>query len=166
MDIIVAVDSDGGFGKDGKIPWHFKCDFAHFKKVTEGKVCVMGKNTYLDMAEMIKSRGKEIGDAILPNRQCYVVTSTLTETPGATPVSDIQDVINLHGTDIMVLGGERLYIRALSSAEKVHMTVIDKHYDCDVHFPVEAMEKYFEISEGTRETENGTELLFVTYVRK
>ena len=56
VEIIVAVDEDGGFGKDGKIPWHYSEDLKHFKEVTTGHVCIMGRKTYEDMLEMRKAR--------------------------------------------------------------------------------------------------------------
>jgi dihydrofolate reductase len=59
VNIIVAVDDAGGFGKDGKIPWHFPEDFKRFKEITKDSVCVMGRNTYEDMLEMVKSRKKD-----------------------------------------------------------------------------------------------------------
>ena len=162
MKIIVAVDNQGGFGKEGKIPWHFKCDFAHFKNVTSGHVCVMGKNTYTDMVAMI-SRGKgRVGKDILPDRKCYVISSTLKESKGVTVVADLKDIPE---KDIFICGGERLYNQAIKDADTVYMTVIDKHYECDRFFPVELLEKDFKIIEGKKEIEKDTELMFVTYTR-
>ena len=59
MSIIIAVDSDGGFGKDGKIPWNFPEDLKHFQKITKDGICIMGRNTYEDMYNMVIQRRKK-----------------------------------------------------------------------------------------------------------
>ena len=41
--IIVAFDEQTGFGKDGKIPWHYPRDLKHFKNTTSGAALVMGR---------------------------------------------------------------------------------------------------------------------------
>ena len=56
VELIVAVDKYGGFGKDGKIPWSFPADMKHFREVTAGGVCVMGRVTHHDMVEMAHER--------------------------------------------------------------------------------------------------------------
>lgn len=143
IEIIVAVDKDGGFGKDGKIPWKCSDDMKHFKQIsTDIGVCVMGKNTYLDMLAMQGKRSKDdiTEKGILPDRVSYVVSSTLTEedAPGATIVPDLRSVKNQYPgeTRIAVIGGEKLFIQALSSCNVVHLTVIPKNYKCDRFFPV------------------------------
>lgn len=55
-NIIVAVDCEGGFGKEGKIPWFLPEDFEHFKNMTTGHVCVMGRRTYEEMLETRKRK--------------------------------------------------------------------------------------------------------------
>ena len=166
MNIIVAVDKNGGFGKDGKIPWHFKSDFKHFKETTAGKICVMGKQTYLDMAGMMAAKGKEIGDEILPGRKTYVISSSMIEAKGATVIKDLSQVTSIHPSDeIFILGGERLFLQAISSASTIYMTVIDGDYGCDRFFPVEYLSGRFNIASGRKEEESGVQLMFVEYKR-
>lgn len=168
MSIIVAVDSDGGFGKDGKIPWHFPEDFKHFKETTKNSVCIMGRKTYDDILEMLLSRKKDDKKIteLLPGRECYVVTGDKSRVSvGATPVTSIRDAVQRLEEDdkreIFILGGRRMFVEALSWANKVYMTVIkDKRYDCDVFFPVNALNK-FNITDG-KETDD---LYFITYTK-
>lgn len=156
LEIIVAVDSTGGFGKGGKIPWKCKEDFAHFMAVSkEIKVCVMGKRTYLDLREMrgtAKGTLKKIRKkGILADRDTFVISSTLKQEDviGATVVPDLRAVLNkYHMTEqrIAVCGGEKLYIEALSSARVVHITVLEKYYNCDRFFPVNSLAESFTIN--------------------
>ena len=168
VSIIVAVDQDGGFGKDGKIPWHFKEDFDHFKEKTKDSVCIMGRKTYEDMLEMVKVRRKKNKTKgkikeILPGRECYVVTSNEDyNAEGATAVTGIvQAVQSLDEKDtreVFILGGYRMYVEGLAWANKIYMTVVKDRFDCDVFFPVQAT-KRFKITEG-KQTKD---LDFVTY---
>ncbi len=171
LHIIVALDEDGGFGKDGKIPWYFPEDLKHFKEVTTGHVCIMGRKTYEDMLEMRKERDakkgvdKPIGE-ILPNRTSFVITRNEDmETPGATKAKSIsealQQIPEKDPRTVFVIGGERMFIEALSSTTTVHITLIPGRYFCDKKFPVNTLSKKFKIIDGTVEGE----LKFITYQR-
>ncbi len=168
LSIIVAVDQDGGFGKDGKIPWHFKEDFDHFKEVTKDSVCIMGRKTYEDMLAMVKKRKKNkkaVIKEILPGRECYVVTSNdKYKAEGAAVVNSItQAVQSLEEGDtreVFILGGYRMYVEGLAWTNKIYMTVVKDRYFCDVFFPINATSS-FKITDG-KQTED---LDFVTFSR-
>jgi len=172
LTIIVAVDEAGGFGKDGKIPWFFPEDLKHFQTTTTGGVCIMGRHTYTDMFEMIQSKRKDpegqIDDPILKGRESYVVTSNPDyEAHGATAVSGIHQAIQCleigDNRPVFILGGWRMFQEALAFTETIYMTVVKgKTYDCDKFFPIDVLNKNFEIKGGT-ETDD---LSFITYKRK
>ena len=84
ISVIAAVDNSYGFGKDGKIPWHYPEDFKFFKTKTENSVVIMGKATYDDLVGYTK------GDNFLPTRECIVLTRS-TETP---PYDNVTFVTN------------------------------------------------------------------------
>ena len=46
ITLIAAMESMGGIGKNGALPWYIPADLQHFKEYTEGKVCVMGRKTW------------------------------------------------------------------------------------------------------------------------
>jgi len=164
VSIIVAVDEEGGFGKEGKIPWDFKEDMNHFKEVTKGAICIMGRRTYEDMVEMRK--GKQIGKSILPGRTCFVVTSNPDyDAKGAQAVASMRYAIEgLEESDqreIFVIGGEKMYIEALAWSNKIYMTVIKGIYKCDRFFPIKTLPKDYKIDSG-EELDN---MYFVRYIR-
>lgn len=180
FEIIVAVDVTGGFGKAGKIPWTCKEDMKRFAVLSkEIGVCAMGKHTYLDMLDMRLekegAREKIIEKGILPNRQSFVISSTLKQEDviGATVVPDLQAVRNaFFDTDqrIAVIGGEKLYVQALATAHKVHLTVIDDCFNCDRFFPIDVLVKQFNIGAGSitlqTDVDGETETVrFVNYER-
>ena len=163
INIIVGVDESGGFGKDGKIPWNMPEDLKHFKEVTKDSICIMGRRTYEDMVEM--RNGKEIKGSILPGRECYVLTrSENADFIGAKVRSNLREVIeSIKNTDkkIFVIGGDKLFIEALSWASKVHMTIVEGHHNCDRFFQVDYLNKRFRIDSVDKKDK----LTFVEYIR-
>lgn len=171
ISIIVALDEDAGFGKDGKIPWYYTEDLKRFKEITTGHICVMGRKTYSDMLEMIKTRREAKGDTspiteILPNRQCFVVTSNKDfEAPGATVVSSLREAVHsLDQTDtrtVFVIGGYRMFVEALTWTDTVYITMIPGRHACDLFFPIKTINSKYVIKDLKKEGE----LTFVTYKR-
>lgn len=156
--IVVAVDEVGGFGKNGTIPWYLPEDLEHFKMLTQGHICVMGRRTYTDILDARRIRDKNKGDVssiteILRGRQSFVVTSDKDmETPGATKIEHPMDIMKHLSSDderkIFVIGGKKMFIHALSWCDKIFMTVVKGTYDCDVFFPVDVLNKKWKIVSG------------------
>jgi dihydrofolate reductase len=159
-EIIVAVDQYGGFGKDGKIPWHLPEDMQRFKTLTTGHVCIMGRITYEGILDMRISRNAKNNDhtpitEILPGRECYVVTSDENyQLAGATRIDALTTLMRhmLCENDqrrLFVIGGRQLYIDAMSWDPLIHMTVLKgPTYDCDVFFPVDILNRKYHIISG------------------
>jgi len=180
LSIVVAVDNKGGFCKDKKIPWNYKEDFGEFKKITNGGICVMGRNTYQEILEKNELRKKktkreasastliiETNPALLKGRESYVLSRSSDFSPiGAALVKSLHEICEkLNENDnreVFVLGGEKLFIEALSWTTKIYMTMIDKDYDCDQFFPIQILDKWFNIKNGRK----SGELYFVEYQRK
>jgi len=167
LNIILAVDESGGFGKDGKIPWYYPQDLKHFQTITNGNICVMGRNTYQDIAEMrySKSSGTDLvkQTSILPNRDCYVLSNTIKQLPDA-HVSTSLHLISFnapYNKEIFVIGGEKLFIHALTFTKKIYLTIVPGTYDCDRFFPIKVLNKWFKIESG--EEKDG--LTFMVYKR-
>jgi len=157
ISIIVAVDKRGGFAKQHKIPWYYKEDFAHFKKITIGHPCVMGRNTHAEINEKL---GEKAHPSVLPGRTCYVVSTTLKELPNAAVVRSLNDVPE---DRMFVIGGKQLYDQALRVANTVYITHIGVDYQCDQFFDLDYVASNFTAIEATA-TVSG-ELTFITYKR-
>lgn len=135
---IVAVDFDGGIGKDGKLPWNHSDDLKHFKKITDGHICIMGRKTYGD----IRLHRPE-GD-LLPNRECYVVSNTEDFTPtGATKVPSVSAVVFMLKDDdprnIFIIGGNRLFTETLPFVDEIFMTIVRGQHQTDTFYPTDQM---------------------------
>jgi dihydrofolate reductase len=137
IKIIVAIDANGGFAKDGRIPWYYKEDFIHFKNTTMNHACVMGRNTYNEINELLGDAAKV---SVLPGRECYVVSTTLTELPNATVIKSLEEINN---NPVFVIGGAQLYKDALRVADTIYLTTISKDFQCDTFFDVVYMTNNF-----------------------
>ncbi len=179
LNIIAAVDEQFGFGKDGKIPWHYPEDFKFFSKITKGNTVIMGRKTYDDLLTYSK---KDDG-SILPGRDCIVVTSSLLPhelTPDGSPrgitlecksdeiplyrASTISEALSkakdLRG-EVFFIGGESIFDSGLNMADRVYLTLIPGIKGCDRFFPMEKLNEKYNLHEVR---EGGDGLKFATYV--
>lgn len=170
LNIIVAVDQAGGFGRGGIIPWRdepfAKEDFKHFQKTTKDSVCIMGRKTYEEILEMmLKRKPKEKIESLLPGRTCYVISSNAElDVVGATVRTNLRSIMEEYKESdkkLFVIGGEKLFTEAIVWTDTIYLTVVKDYYDCDKHFPIKYLDYFFTISEG-EQTDN---LYFTTYKR-
>lgn len=171
IDIIVAVDESGGFGKDGKIPWHFPEDLKHFQSITKNSTCIMGRKTYQDIFNMIIER-KKLGTIkkklvkipeILPGRESFIISKSISKVQGATVFTNLRKaILSATKKKIFIIGGERLFTEALTWTNTIHITLVKGFYDCDRFFPIDYMKKHFKINKGKKLSDN---LLYITYTR-
>ena len=147
IQIIVAVDARGGFGKDGQIPWldqpFAKADLAHFKKTTSGSTCIMGRKTYEEIVEVAKKAGRKTP---LPGRDVIVLTSaTDFEVIGGTACTSLRQAVEQADPNkpVYAIGGGRVFSEALSFAQTIYMSVVNGDYDCTDKFNVAFVANHF-----------------------
>ena len=153
--IIAAMSENRVIGKNNALPWSIKEDMAHFKKLTKGHPCVMGRKTWESLP--VKP---------LPERLNVIVSSTMTA--DSSLPQDVKIFPSLSAAiencseyeKVFIIGGEAIYKQALIMASKIELTLIHKEYEGDAFFP--------EIDE-TRwqktDTENFDTFSFITYTR-
>ncbi len=123
LAMIAAVGSNRVIGKDNDLLWHLPKDFAFFKKATEQRVVVMGRNTY-------ESMGKA-----LPHRYNFVVSSNPNFKPNDarvfdTPEKALAEAKVLDETPF-IIGGQGLYTHFLPQA--THLMVTHVQYEAEGH---------------------------------
>ena len=178
MKICVAVDEQGGFAKDNAIPWNIKEDFLHFMETTRHSWCITGKNSYLEMVEMKKSKMGDSYDPLAPvlkDRETYVVSSTLNP-------DDYKDCIIIHpdqifntitrlelaeeSKPIFILGGQQLFEQLLPQVDEVIMTTIPANFNCDRFFPVDELDQFVVANRSILQTKQyGDAVSIFTYNR-
>lgn len=126
LSLIVARARNGVIGRGNALPWRLPEDLAHFKRVTMGHPIVMGRKTW-------ESIGRP-----LPGRRNVVVTRTAGwHAEGAEVARSLDEALELCGDvpDVFVIGGASLFEAALSRADVIFSTEIDRDVDGDVRFP-------------------------------
>ena len=118
MDIhlIWAQDSNGGIGKNGKLPWHISEDLKNFKKITSNSTIIMGRKTWESLP--LKP---------LPNRRNIVLSKTKqnqVETYNSYE-SCIEQLTEDNIEKIFIIGGRSIYKLFFNSANFLHITKID-----------------------------------------
>jgi dihydrofolate reductase len=126
--IIAAMAENRVIGNNNALPWSLKADMAHFKELTLGWPCIMGRKTW----ESLPKRP-------LPKRPNIVISQAMSAeaAPEAAVCVSLQDAIQ-HCAEyekVFICGGAAIYREALPLANKIELTVIHRQYAGDAFFP-------------------------------
>ena len=146
ITLIAAMESMGGIGKNGALPWYIPADLQHFKEYTEGKVCVMGRKTWDSLPVkpllgrynwvLTESGGTKELIAMVDSNDNFMCSD----------MDYLLDMIRYKGIntdELCIIGGASIYEQFLPHATHMVLTHIDREYDCDTFFPE------FDMSEWT-----------------
>ena len=124
---------NGVIGKDNKMPWNIKGNLAHFKEMTMGYPCVMGRKTW-----------ESLPKKPLPGRLNIIISKTLDmEDTSSAPLREIKICNSIltaiefcaDQEKIFICGGESIYRQAMPFANKIDLTLIHGQYEGDTFFP-------------------------------
>jgi dihydrofolate reductase len=123
VTLILARANNGVIGNKGTIPWRIADDMQRFKRLTMGKIVVMGRRTW----ESLPKRP-------LPGRTNIVVTRDRNyRAEGATTVHSLREALEKgSGRDIMIAGGAEIYREALAHASCIELTEVHGTFEGDV----------------------------------
>ncbi len=127
---IIAVISQKtrAMGYKNSLLWKIEGDLPRFRKLTTGRVVIMGRKTY-----------ESIGQP-LPNRTNIVITRNLDfKLEGIIVVSSIKKALEAskkNGTEeIFIIGGGEIYAQSLSFVDRLYLTLVDDEPIADTFFP-------------------------------
>ena len=127
ISLIVAMASNRVIGHQGDIPWRIPGEQKMFKEITLGHVVIMGRKTYESLA------------CPLPGRTNIVVTrQTDYQAQDCIIVQDLDGAIKSCPADeneAFIIGGGQLYHEAISSADRIYLTVLPREIPGDTYFP-------------------------------
>ena len=127
ISLIVAMASNRVIGDRGDIPWKIPGEQKMFKEITLGHVVIMGRKTYESLA------------CPLPGRTNIVVTrQTDYQAQDCIIVQDLDGAIKSCPADeneAFIIGGGQLYHEAISSADRIYLTVLPREIPGDTYFP-------------------------------
>ncbi|MSQ58209.1 MAG: dihydrofolate reductase [Betaproteobacteria bacterium] len=159
VSIIVAMDRGRVIGKDNRLPWHISEDLKRFKALTMGHPIIMGRKTF-------ESIGR-----VLPGRENIVVTrkASYAVPAGVKTANSLEAAIALASgeEEVFVIGGREIYDQALPMAHRLHVTLVEGHFEGDTHFPSIDASLWREIAREQRSLcgEGYDGYAFVTYMR-
>lgn len=162
---VAAMGRNRVIGAQGKLPWDLADDRIYFRKVTLGKVIILGRKTY-----------EAIG-RLLPDRVHIIVTTDRSYTvPGALIAHSkdealklaLQEASKIHEDEIIVAGGGKVYEEFLPETDRIHLTYVDAEPEGDAFFPELDMTQWDEVSREHHEADQHNQYDFdiVVYERR
>jgi dihydrofolate reductase len=130
LNIIVATDKNRGIGRDGQLLFRIPEDMRHFRRVTEGKIVVMGRKTYESLP----------GGGPLKGRLNIVLSSDRSfATKDAIICRSLKELFEklkqFEPDDVFVLGGQKVYEELLPYCKYAYVTEYDAAFAADRQFP-------------------------------
>lgn len=157
FDVIVAMDSERGIGKDNALPWRLSSDMKYFKSITstapEGKMnaVIMGRKTWDSLPPKSRPLKGRLNIVISRSAQERQTAEKIAQgiaqlekseinSPCFVPSLDQALEFASHAHEInkcFVIGGAQIYAEALqhSGLRTVYLTQLDESFQCDVFFP-------------------------------
>ncbi|CAB3407133.1 unnamed protein product [Caenorhabditis bovis] len=147
MKLIVAMDSEGGIGKNGTLPWHISKDLKRFAALTRNVMDKSKKNAVI--------MGRKCWDSIpdgrkpLKDRFNIIMSRKIVEVPGPDTVvidslDKLKDFMNSESSSINIetfwnIGGTEIYEMALHEnlVDELYITKIFKSFDTDVKLSID-----------------------------
>jgi dihydrofolate reductase len=158
ISLIVAMSDNGVIGREGKIPWRIPEDMRHFKAVTMGKPCIMGRKTWDSLPKKP-----------LPGRANIVVTRDKTfRAEGAVVTHSFDEALMRAGEvdEICVIGGAEIYNAALARAHRIHLTQVHTNVEGDAHLAPFDAPAWQETAHEDHATDEGLRYSYVTLERR
>lgn len=159
MDLIAAVYSDWGLGRNGTQPTVLKADRAFFKRITDGKIIVVGSTTINDFKDKKPLKG----------RVNVVLSRSNKGIPGFLVASDTKVVHELDRAfpgKCIIIGGAKVYASMMPMCDRAYITKIQVNEKSDRYFYNLDTSPYWEqeciLGSGT---ENGLHYEIVQYKR-
>lgn len=159
MELIVAVYSDWGIGRDGTQPIALSADRKFFRETTRDAMVIVGRRTIEDFP----------GKKPLPGRRNIAMTRGDDEIPGFEVCHSPMDAMALAKTaeKCFVIGGGSIYRQMLPYCDTAYITKLDVCPESDTFFPnLDEEDDWYVESVLQSGEENGISYEMVRYRRK
>jgi len=159
MELIVAVYSDWGIGRDGTQPIALSADRKFFRETTRGAMVIAGRRTIADFP----------GQKPLPGRVNVAISRNVKEIPGFTVCASCEEAAEFAKTAqrAMVIGGGSIYKQMLPYCDTAYITKVHVQPDSDTYFPDLDQDENWYIAETLQSgEENGIAYEMLLYKRK
>ena len=141
---VVAMDRNRVIGCEGDLPWRLPSDLKHFKRVTLGKPCLMGRKTWESLPFPLPGRP----NLVLTRNSDYCAKGADIFTDLNTMIGQGYELAGASGVDeIMLIGGAQLYATLLPYCDRLYITRVDADVEGDAVFPEINPENWTLVSE-------------------
>src|SRR3990167_9398630 len=125
ISLVVEKSKNNVIGKNNQLPWHLPADLKHFKQVTMGKPIIMGRKTFDSIGKPLPGRRNMV---ISRNKNLII--------EGCDVFHTLDDALHAveSENEVMIIGGENLFLQILNRAHYIYLTVIDAEFDGDTFF--------------------------------
>ncbi|VDD97896.1 unnamed protein product [Enterobius vermicularis] len=174
INIIVAMDSRGGIGKNGKLPWKLPKDMAYFHKLTTTTVdpkkinaVLMGRKNWESIPSKFRPLKGRINVVLSRKLQDVAEENVIV----ARSYEDALEKLDKMGDKLEIIwniGGHDVYKLGLESPrlEKLFITFVEGDFGADVFFPSLDFAKFRKEEENPPlEVENGISYRFERFIR-
>jgi dihydrofolate reductase len=129
--IISAIAKNGVIGRsDGKMPWHVKEEFQHFKDTTLGFSIIMGRKTFETLGKPLKGRL----NVIITRNADYDLS--FEEVKIFNSLKESLDYFeNENQEKIFIIGGGEIYRQSINIADEMILSYMNFEADGDIYFP-------------------------------
>lgn len=169
IDIVVACTTKGGIGRNGDLIHHVKVDLARFREKSEDNWCVMGSKTFESLPKPFANGRTNV---VVTRQDDYKVDPHLLNKYDILIESSLDKIINHYRSGensrhLCICGGGVIYSQSIVHADRVFLTLFhDDTDDFDTTFPLEYVERHFEVTHKDEFIIDGLRFDFVDYVRK
>lgn len=168
ISAIAAVAANGIIGRDGKLPWRIPNDLKHFKRLTVGHACIMGRKTFDELGKPLPKRMNiVVSRTLVAKAERLVVVRTLTEAFAAAIEweRDAAAAGKIAAPEVFVIGGAQLWVHAWPYIDRLYQTRVLADFQGDTAFPAVDL-RSFEPLETRPGTGPGPPHEFVTLQRR
>ncbi|MDO4804837.1 MAG: dihydrofolate reductase [Lachnospiraceae bacterium] len=162
MNQIVAVDSNWGIGKDGRLLISIPEDMKFFRTMTQGKTVIMGRKTLESFP----------GGKPLKGRRNIVLTRQPDiDLKGAERAGSVEEALAMvkdeDSVNVFVIGGSSIYEAFLPYCDTCYVTKIGRAYPADSRYPdLEAEDEWEADKESAEMLWEDIPYRFVTYKKR
>ena len=129
---VAAMAQNRVIGKDNHLPWNLPEDMKFFREVTQGHILLMGRKTFDSFEKPLKGRLHIVvtRQPLKSKDPMVIYVTSLTEAH-----AEIKKVAAQWPEEIMIIGGGEIYRQTLPQTQRIYLTVIEKDFEGDAHFP-------------------------------
>ena len=152
FELILCIDQKNGIGLNNNMPWKCNEELSIFKKLTQDKIVVVGKNTLINLPYLKNrdiyclSRIKEHTDSFLLRNMYYNIIKNK-----FTLINNLDELLLIDDKKIIICGGNQVYTHVLSNPkyiDTIYLSIMKNTYNCDIFFDLKLLNDFIIIEKS------------------